>query len=290
MVSGPTAVREAATVMLVRDDPDLHVFMLRRNPRSVFSPGASVFPGGAVDPADRDPVVYARARGLDDARASQLVGESRDGLRFWVAAARESFEEAGFVLGDAGPGLAAARDALNAGNIGWAAALAQHDVVLHLDELAVFAHWLTPEGAPRRYDTWFFVAAAPDDQDGVHDDAEAVHSEWARPRDAIERFRSGELDLILPTLRSLLAASRFRRAADLLDAVRAAQPPRVAPLVVDDGSGQRVVLPGDGDTVAASAARGWAVLRARPDVDRALLEEELAAHRPAPRGTSSWSR
>ncbi len=265
------SVRDAATVMLVRDDPELQVFMLRRNPASVFGPGAYVFPGGAVDPADRDPEVYRRARGLDDARASQLVGEPRDGLRYWIAAARESFEEAGFVLGEATPSLAGTRDALNAGTLAWSAALAAHDVVLHLDDLAVFSHWLTPEGAPRRYDTWFFVAAAPDGQEGSHDDVEAVHSEWVRPRAALERFRGGDIDLIFPTMRSLLAIARFDRRDELIAAVLAAQPEGTPPLVVDDGSGERVALPGDDH---ATARRAWAPLRSQPELDQALLAEE----------------
>jgi 8-oxo-dGTP pyrophosphatase MutT (NUDIX family) len=270
-------VREAATVMLVRDLPDLHVFMLRRNPKSVFGPGAYVFPGGAVDAADRDPAVYARARGLDDRRASELVGESVDGLRFWIAAARESFEEAGFVLGTAPDAFDGTRDAVNSGDLGWASALDTHDVELHLDELAVFAHWLTPEGSPRRYDTWFFVAAAPGEQAGRHDDNEAVHSEWVRPADALRRCRAGEMDLIFPTLRTLIALSRFEESAELLAAARSAQH-QGAPLVIDDASGQRVYLPGDD---RAGARRAWRSLGSRLELDmaleRAFFEDEGAA-------------
>jgi 8-oxo-dGTP pyrophosphatase MutT (NUDIX family) len=258
------AIREAATVMLVRDDPDLHVFMLRRNPRSVFSPNAYVFPGGGVDPADHHPEVWARVRGLDDAVASRLVGVERGGLRFWVAAARESFEEAGFVLGAAPPSFDTTRDALNAGSLDWPSALVEHDVELHLDELAVFAHWLTPEGSPRRYDTWFFVAEAPIDQHGSHDDSEAVDSEWVRPADALDRCRAGEIELIFPTLRTLLALSRFERSADLLAAVRDAQHDGTA-AVVGDGSGQRVWLPGD-----AEPGTSWRVLTSQLERDMAL--------------------
>jgi 8-oxo-dGTP pyrophosphatase MutT (NUDIX family) len=88
-------VREAATVMLVRDDPDLQVFMLRRNLESTWVAGAYVFPGGAVDPEDRDPALAARCPGLDDPRASALLGLPAGGLGYWVAAVRETLEEAG---------------------------------------------------------------------------------------------------------------------------------------------------------------------------------------------------
>lgn len=262
--------------MLLRDDPDLHVFMLRRNPRSVFSPGAYVFPGGAVDIADADAAVYARARGIDDVRASALVGVAAHGLRYWIAAARESFEEAGFVLGTAAPGFIETRDALNAGALSWEHALAAHDGLLHLDELAVFAHWLTPEGAPRRYDTWFFVAAAPDDQEGEHDDAEAVHSEWLRPDDALRRCRDGAIELIVPTIYSLRAIARFSRSADLLDVVHGGQV-TAPPDVVLEGSGQRVWLPGD-DTRAVH--RGWPPIDARLDVDMEFERAFLAGETP----------
>ncbi len=250
--------------MLVRDDPDLHVFMMRKSPAVVFTPGAYVFPGGAVDAADRAERVYQRVVGVDDQRASALLDVSGDGLRYWVAAARESFEEAGFVLGSGAHSLAPRRDELNARTLSWNAALDEHDVTLDLGHLHVFAHWLTPEGAPRRYDTWFFVAAAPDDQEGAHDDSELVHSEWVRPVDALERCRAREIELIFPTLRSLVAIARYSNVDDLLGDVMAAQA-SAPPTVIDDSSGQRIQLPGD----AAIAHRGWRPLVPRLDLDLA---------------------
>src|SRR4029078_2307482 len=94
-----TRGRESATLMLRDDRPDLHVFMLRRNPRSVFGPGAFVFPGGAIDPADSDEKLTKRVIGLADAGASARLGLAGGGLRVWIAALRETFEEAGILLG-----------------------------------------------------------------------------------------------------------------------------------------------------------------------------------------------
>jgi 8-oxo-dGTP pyrophosphatase MutT (NUDIX family) len=96
--------RDAATVMLVRDVPDLHVFMLRRNLDSVWIAGASVFPGGAVDDADRHRSWTARCADWDDVRASRAIGVGAGGLGFFVAAVRETFEEAGVLLAAAPPG------------------------------------------------------------------------------------------------------------------------------------------------------------------------------------------
>ena len=269
--------------MLVDDRPDLHVFMLRRNPRSVFGPGAFVFPGGAIDPADSDRAITKRVIGLDDARASARLGVPSGGLRIWIGALREAFEEAGILLAAPEPGagradavaLELARAHLNAGTVRLADVLAEHRLVLEVGDVHLFSHWLTPEGAPRRYDTWFLVAPAPAGQEGSHDDAELVHSEWVRPSDALARYAAGDLDLIFPTLRTLRVLEPFDSAEALLDAVREAnRRPDRPPLVVTDASGQRIALATDD---AASAAEGWRALTSQPDVDVAALLAE--AHR-----------
>ena len=152
--------------MLVRDRPDLHVFVLLRNSALVFAPGATVFPGGAVDPVDAH---HARALGIDE---------------FRVAAARECLEETGIPI---------------------------DPTTLH-----EFGRWITPEGAPRRYDTRFFVARAPDGHEGLHDGSELVASSWVRPAEALDAHARGEIDLILPTQRSLETLARFDRVDALL--------------------------------------------------------------------------
>jgi 8-oxo-dGTP pyrophosphatase MutT (NUDIX family) len=269
--------------MLVDDRPDLHVLMLRRNPRSVFGPGAFVFPGGAVDPADSDQAVTKRVIGLDDARASARLGVPSGGLRIWIGALREAFEEAGILLAAPEPeagiadsdALELARAHLNAGTTRLADVLTEHRLVLDAGDVHLFSHWLTPEGAPRRYDTWFLVAPAPHGQEGSHDDAEVVHSEWLRPSDALARYAAGDLDLIFPTLRTLRVLESFESAGALLDAVREAnREPDRPPLVVADASGQRVALATDDIDLAVA---GWRRLTSQPAVDTAALLAE--AHR-----------
>ena len=252
--------------MLVRDAPNLEVFVLERTARAVFGPGATVFPGGAVDPGDAD---AARCVvGLDDSLASAEHGLATGGLAFRVAAARECFEEAGILLARDRATRAPAdpkpewRDALNAGHTTMAQVLAAEDMVVDASDLRIFAHWLTPLGAPRRYDTWFFVAAAPDGHDGVHDDAELVASDWVRPEAALERYGRGEIDLVLPTLRCLLVLSRFDSAAALLAALDTMpRHPGGRPVVVPDGTGERVLLPFDDPTRAST----WTI--PLPDID-----------------------
>lgn len=222
------APRDAATVMLVRDAPDLQVFMLRRNFDSIWIAGASVFPGGAIDPPDRDLDWEARTRGLDDAGASAALGVERGGLGFFVGAIRETFEEAGVLLahgpdGEPADGRAlhftAARDALNSGALTFAQFARDHDLVLAADELHVFSHWITPEGSPRRYDTWFFIGAAPEGS-YEHDNAELIESAWIRPSDALSAADRGEMDLIFPTRKSLEVLAQFDQAEGVLAAMR----------------------------------------------------------------------
>jgi 8-oxo-dGTP pyrophosphatase MutT (NUDIX family) len=264
-------IRSAATVMLVRDRPRLEVFVLRRTPRAVFGPGATVFPGGAVDASDA--AALGRVVGIDDPTASAELGLSEGGLVRRVAAVRECLEEAGILLArDASSGAHAAppvewRDALNAGHATLAHVLDDLDLVIDAADLQVFAHWLTPVGAPRRYDTWFFVARAPQGQDGAHDDAELVASEWTQPRTALLRYQRGEIDLVLPTLRTLEALGRFETVEALFDAL--ARVPRDAHGrlgVVAEGSGERVWLPGD----ATAPSGPWTI--PLPDIH---FDEEL---------------
>src|ERR1700722_416737 len=178
----PVEIRPAATVMLVRDAPvssggtSLEVLMVRRNLRSDFVGGAYVFPGGAVDPLDGGPEAEAMCAGRTDAGASALLGFESGGLAYWVAVVRETFEEAGILLArrEGGPELLAGDDeverfvteraAVNAGTRRFLDLCRDENLRLTVGDIHYFAHWITPRGAPRRYDTRFFVAAAPPGQ------------------------------------------------------------------------------------------------------------------------------
>jgi 8-oxo-dGTP pyrophosphatase MutT (NUDIX family) len=252
--------RDAATLILVRDgDHGLEVFMVRRALSATFVGGAFVFPGGTLDPADRAIDVEAMCAGLTDAEASTRLGLDTDGLAFWVAAVRECFEETGLLLASGSDGRAigfddpgvAARFAAHRGELtGNRRSMAEvcrlEDLRLNLAGIHYFAHWITPTAAPRRFDTRFFVAAAPADQEPLHNPGELIDQAWIRPVDAIEGHRQGTFDLILPTIRNLEAIARFDRASDLLDvAVSAPSVPTVVPRLVQDDEGLRILLPGD---------------------------------------------
>lgn len=275
------AVRPAATIMLLDDRPDLHVLLLRRRAGSAFVGGMSVFPGGAVDPADAAHEVEAQCSGLDDAGASRRLGLSRGGLAYWVAAVRGTFEEAGVLLAiDARGGMvdlsppavegrfARLRVEVDSGRARLADTVRAEGLRLAVDRVHYAARWITPQGPPRRYDTRFFVAALPPGQRPVHDDREAVDSEWRRPREALARFARGELALLPPTVGMLRILAGFECARDAVAAAaRCEDAPDLPALLTGSGEGWRVVLPGDGDyeTAPPQELRAWVRLRAPGD-------------------------
>lgn len=227
--------RDGATVMLVRDgdhaERPLEVFMLRRHPRTAFG-SVHVFPGGVVDAADHATDLDALCPGLTDADASTRLGVPNGGRAFWVAAIRESFEEAGVLLArdahgepvrfDHHPDVEARfeehRRAVHAGSRSLLEVLLAEELVLAVDQVRYFSHWITPEGEPKRFDTRFFLARAPEGQAYVHDDEELIGSEWVRPADALARHRADDFAMIGPTIRSLQDIGRFTTYDELLAA------------------------------------------------------------------------
>ena len=259
--TGEETPRPAATVMVVRDvvGASLEVLLVRRSLRAAFVGGAYVFPGGVVDPGDAGPRAERLSCGRSDADASAVLGVGSGGLSYWIAAIRECFEEAGLLLACGVSGepvvlstpAAAARFArhralLNARQETFLDICEVEGLRLLAGELAYFAHWITPEGSSRRYDTRFFVAAAPPGQAPAHDARETVAHLWVRPAEALERHRSGEIDLVLPTIRNLQAIAAFATTAELLDAASSQREvAAVLPRVVVDGGVARLLVPGD---------------------------------------------
>lgn len=253
-------IRDAATVMLLRDGDDgIEVCMLQRNLDSDFVGGAYVFPGGGVDPGDADQDVAAVCTGRTDDTASRLVGVERGGLAFWVAAVRESFEEAGVLLAATADGTVVSFDdpevaerferhraEVDAGRRRLADICRDEDLRLTVGDMHYFSRWVTPLGAPRRYDTRFFVAAAPEGQVALHDDREVIGTRWLTPQAALADHEAGRMTMIFPTVRTMVALARFDSAAAALDhAAAQSQVSAVVPMLRDEGGGLRLILPGD---------------------------------------------
>lgn len=274
-------VRDAATVMLLRDGSDgPEVCLMQRNLNSDFVGGAYVFPGGAVDPADADADVADRCPDLDDAEASRRLGLAVGGLAFWVAAIRESFEEAGVLLARhadgrrldlSGPGtaerFAGHRDDVDNERRTIAEVAVQEDLHLDVGQLHYFSRWITPLGAHRRYDTRFFVCAAPEGQEVVEDSRELIGTQWLTPAEALRRHDAGDITMIFPTVRTLVALSRFDRADAVLDHARAqSRVEGILPTISDGDDGMRIVLPGDPEHVGG-VYDAWTARPLSPDHD-----------------------
>ena len=251
--------RPAATLILVRDGANgLEVLLAKRTHLANFAGGAYVFPGGAVDADDSAPELAALASDLDDAQASKRLGIEQGGIGYWIAAIRECFEEAGLLFaldGDAEligiPANAAQkygelRKSLAAGQITLLELLRVNDLRLATDRLHYFGHWITQVGRPRRYTTRFFLAQAPAMQTPSHDGEELVNHLWIHPAEAIERNRTGDINLMFPTLKTLESLANLRDVAEALEFARTPRPmPAMNPRVGIGSAGKKLLLPGD---------------------------------------------
>jgi glyoxylase-like metal-dependent hydrolase (beta-lactamase superfamily II)/8-oxo-dGTP pyrophosphatase MutT (NUDIX family) len=245
--------RLAATIVVVRDGTNgLEVLLSRRAENTDHTSGAWVFPGGILDRDDR--AAHAACAGLDDAQASRRLGLDHGGLDFWVAAIRECFEESGLLFGYAAEGglvdldgadaarLAAWRGALHRGERTIASLCETEGIRLAADRLVYLSHWLTPLGRPKRYDTRFFIGAAPAAQTALFDGTEMVEQLWIAPAEALAR--TGSLKLLTPTQKTLETISHFADAASLM--AWAAAPRAVSltmPRVATGSEGLQPVLP-----------------------------------------------
>jgi 8-oxo-dGTP pyrophosphatase MutT (NUDIX family) len=239
LIEGTTDPVDAATVLLLRDGSDgLEVFLLERHLKSDFAGGAYAFPGGKVDPGDRG-LPPERWTGLAPSRVRDRIGArtDADAVGLWVAAVRETFEEAGLLLAhraDGAPLTAAdlatdsfteARQRLAARGEpwDWRPWLQDEDLVLDLGALAPFSWWVTPHGMHKRFDTRFLAAVAPPAQVAAlaHDDVETTDSRWLTPGAALDAAASGDAVIIFPTRRNLQALAHYPDAAAVVAAGRA---------------------------------------------------------------------
>jgi 8-oxo-dGTP pyrophosphatase MutT (NUDIX family) len=260
----PAAPRDAATVVVLRTaaaGTGVEVLMLRRPAAMKFAPGAYVFPGGSVDPADYG--AEAGWHGPSPAEFGARLGATAEVARALVCAAvRETYEEAGVLLAGApggasaspcavpdGPSWDADRAALASGTLPLAELLGRRGLVLRADQLVPWARWITPEGEPRRFDARFFAAALPDGQQAVGHEAEAEHVAWLDPASAIDAARAGEISLLPPTaatLNHLASAVAAGAGLDGILATRRAIEPVCPRLVLEDGQAWLVIPDGVG--------------------------------------------
>ncbi|CUR60611.1 NUDIX hydrolase [metagenome] len=247
----PVEPRNAATVVLLRPGAslapgELEVYLLRRHVGMAFAAGMSVFPGGGVDPRDAElpaslwagptPAEWAERMGCTADEAASLV----------CAAVRETFEESGVLLAGTTTsvvadttGLEAERAALESRELSFSSLLEERGWVLRTDLLAVLGGWLTPVFEPKRYRTWFFVAAMPSGQVTRDVSSESDQVAWMTLRRAIETADSGEMLLMPPTYATCCEFFSALTPADALAHATALPWEMVEPTA----DGERLVIP-----------------------------------------------
>ena len=261
--------RNAATVVLLRDGrggAGLEVYLLRRASTMAFAAGRHVFPGGSVDPRDgehspawsgRSAAAWGESLGCDPTMARALV----------CAAVRETFEESGVLLAGASPDAVVAdttgatweadRQSLLDRSESLAELLERRGLVLRSDLLRPWAHWITPEFEPRRFDTRFFVAAVPTGQRARDVSGEADQAVWMSVAGAVYGFSSGALPMLPPTIVALRELAAYHTVDEVLDAHMTVTP--LMPRAVLDGDEVLLVLDGpDGPTAIESVVRARA--------------------------------
>ncbi|MEP7054658.1 MAG: NUDIX hydrolase [Actinomycetota bacterium] len=252
--TAPVPARDSATVVVLRDAPDhgIEAYVLRRLASMSFAPGMYVFPGGSVDPGDA--VADIPWAGPPPSQWAALLSADEPLTRALVCAAvRETFEECGVLL--AGPDAsatacvdadwAADRAQLQSGAVSLPELLVRRQLVLRADLLRPWAHWVTPEFEPKRFDTRFFVAALPEGQVPAHFRGESDRGAWVRPADALTLQAEQQIAMLPPTAFTLAELAEFASVADVLAAAAGRQFRRNLPKVIVTGDDVRLLLPGD---------------------------------------------
>ncbi len=248
MSDSPSKPLPSSTILLLRDgDSGLEVFMVKRHHQIDFASGALVFPGGKLTEGDADPALKdlsTGAAGLDDSA-----------LHYRVGGIREAFEECGVLLArEAGSDMLLSGERtleisgrhcedLLKGRTSMAELARAERLTLAVDTLVPFAHWITPVGMPKRFDTHFFLAPVPSAQAAVHDGSESVDSVWVTPAEAIAEADAGRMTLVFATRLNVLKLGRARTVAEAMVNARAEKVVTVLPEVAKTSEGRVLRIP-----------------------------------------------
>jgi 8-oxo-dGTP pyrophosphatase MutT (NUDIX family) len=251
--------------MLIRDVAEgFEVFMLQRTHSAAFAGGMYVFPGGKVDATDGAEALEPYCDGLNDFEASAVLQIPNGGLAYWVAAIRECFEEAGVLLARdtktdrtvafddtaTQERFAKARSAVHDSSMNIIELCQHQDLRLVAGSIHYVSHWITPVGEARRFDTRFFVAAAPESQEPLHDSHETIASLWVKPQDALDKLERGELAMFPPTSENLKFLANYSTTAEVLNAAKkVSNPVAILPRLRTNSDGKviGVIMPGEAD-------------------------------------------
>jgi len=222
----------ASTVLIIRNGKnDIEVFMVVRHHQIDFASGALVFPGGKVDTKDIDP----------DIRDFIIPDKdyADEELSFRIAAIRESYEESGVLFANYKEDenlinnekleeLHRWRDKFNNNETSMQEFAKKENLKFSTESLIPFAHWITPDLMPKRFDTRFYLAAVPDGHQGIHDGNESVDSLWISPKQAIKDCLSEKRTIIFPTRMNL---EKLRNSKTVEEALSNARKQRIVTVI-----------------------------------------------------------
>jgi len=257
--------KKAATVILLKDkEPEgFEVLLLKRHEKSSFMGGNFVYPGGRVDRSDGSMEIGSFSKGMTWEEAQRILGgmfSPEESFAFWIAALRELFEEAGVLLAHARTGKPLelrARDerqrfqdyrkSLQRRKVSICDIARKENLLLGLDQIHYYAHWITPEARSERFDTCFFLARYPSGQEATHDQKETTAGVWLAPRKALEENLTGEINLSPPTLKTLEDLSRFKSIEDILDSSTKKDIQPVLPILTQISNRPVLIFPWDAE-------------------------------------------
>ncbi len=255
--------KNAATVILLREqEPDgFDAFLLKRHEKSSFMGGNYVYPGGRVDRNDGSVETRSLSKGLTLEEAITIFGEvfsPEESSAHWIAAIRELFEEAGVLLAydhkwdllqirnrEEREKFSHYRKLLQDGKISICEIAQKENLLFALDQLHYYAHWITPEAQPQRFDTRFFLTRWPSGQEASPDQKETTAGIWVTPRKALEENRKGDVILSPPTLKTLEDLSRFKTMEDIFHSLKKEDIRPVLPILTRISDTPLIIFPWD---------------------------------------------
>jgi 8-oxo-dGTP pyrophosphatase MutT (NUDIX family) len=255
--------KNAATIILLKDkEPEgFEVFLLKRHEKSSFMGGNFVYPGGRVDRDDGSLEICSFSKGITFEEAQKILGEKispEESFAHWIAGIRELFEEAGVLLAYDQKGnlfqirnreeqekWSQYRESLQKSKISICEMAQREKLLFALDQLHYYAHWITPEARPERFDTRFFLARYPLGQEASHDQKETTAGIWITPQKALEENLKGEVFLSPPTLKTLEDLSRFKTIEDVFYSLESREVQPILPILTKISDNPLIIFPWD---------------------------------------------
>ncbi|MBM3156047.1 MAG: NUDIX hydrolase [Chloroflexi bacterium] len=239
--------RDAATLILMRDADrgrsGFEILMVRRHAKSAFMPGAFVFPGGRIEASDYTRDAEKICHGLGFSQAQDIIADTHPpekALAFFVAAIRETFEEAGILLAyrevpdfvaldeEEKTRFAEYRKEMKKDPFSFTRIMEREGLKLATEKLFYFAHWITPEISPIRFDARFFVAAVPAKQEALEDAFETTAHMWISPQKVLQEHKRG-LPVPYATLSNITVLAQFSSVAEVIASTKNKEIPAILP-------------------------------------------------------------